>query len=174
MILLLLCLILAADQVTKYVVTTRLAEGESIVILSNYFSLTRIGNTGAAWGLFQGQNNALIVLSLVTIAVMFIFRRSFATSHPLHKASIGLILGGIFGNLIDRLFHGHVIDFLDFYVTLAAGQRHWPAFNVADSAICVGAFLYIVTTLWHPKTRNGISPLAELDRSAAVVVTEQK
>ena len=175
MILLILCVVLVADQVTKYVVMQRLAEGESIAIMPGFFSLTHVGNTGAAWGLFQGRNSALIALSLVTIAVMFIFRKSFATSHPWHKASVGLILGGIFGNLIDRIVHGQVIDFLDFYWRFPSIERHWPAFNVADSAICVGAFLYVAVTLWHPRLKilPHTAPPSP-DRAPAAVATEPK
>src|SRR5437762_9190254 len=112
---LIMLVVLVADQLTKFVVKANLQHGESIPVWANCFSLTYVGNTGAAWGLFPGRNNALILLSVITLVVMFLFRRSFATGLPLQKASVGLILGGIFGNLIDRIFNGQVIDFLDFY-----------------------------------------------------------
>lgn len=158
MIVLICCLVLAADQLTKFVVRTSIPYGDSITIWPHYFNITFVGNTGAAWGFFQGKNTALIVLSLVTLVVMFRFRRSFAMSLPLQKVAVGLILGGIFGNLIDRVWHGQVIDFLDFYWEFPSGIRRWPAFNVADSAICVGAFLYILCALWQPKPRPASPP----------------
>ncbi|MSR64826.1 MAG: signal peptidase II [Verrucomicrobiae bacterium] len=165
-------LVLAADQLTKCLVGTNFQHGESIPVWTNFFNITYVGNTGAAWGLFPGQNKALIVLSIVTLIVMFVFRRSFAISEPLQKTSVGLILGGIFGNLIDRIFHGQVIDFLDFYWN----GSHWPAFNVADSAICVGAFLYILTAFWQPKSK--VPPAANQQSSkppeSAEIATSQK
>ena len=106
-------------------------------------------------------------VSVVTVAVMFVFRKSFAIAAPLQKAAVGLILGGIFGNLIDRVFEGHVIDFLDFYWIVGNVERHWPAFNIADTGICVGAFLYIVCALWHPKSKLVPQPAAPAESVAA-------
>ena len=165
-------LVLAADQLTKFLVRTNFHHGESIPVWTNFFNITYVGNTGAAWGLFPGQNKALIILSIVTIIVMFVFRRSFAISEPLQKVSVGLILGGIFGNLIDRVVHNQVIDFLDFYWN----GNHWPAFNVADSAICVGAFLYILTALWQPKPKTppATNQLPAAPRESAEIATPQK
>ncbi len=137
------------DQITKVVVQNRFALEESIVVIPGFFNLTYLRNSGAAWGLFGNYNTVLMVLSVVMLTVMVIFRRSFLSDTWEHRLALGLMVGGIIGNLIDRLRHGYVIDFLDFHV---AGH-HWPVFNVADSSICVGVGIYIVSSLWlsrHP------------------------
>jgi signal peptidase II len=90
--------------------------------------------------MFQNYNLVLAVISLVTVLALYLFRRSFSLMHWGSRIALGLIVGGIIGNLIDRIRVGYVIDFLFFYI----GAYHWPAFNVADSAICVGVGLYII------------------------------
>lgn len=170
MIALILLVVLAADQLTKFYVRTHFEYGQSLEVWPGLFNLTYIGNTGAAWGMFQGRNIGLVILSLVTVVVMFVFRRSFDTSFPPQKVSVGLVLGGIFGNLIDRILHGHVIDFLDFHWQ----GYHWPAFNIADSGICVGAFLYIACAFWHPKPRPVEKSDGAPNHPPAPVATEQK
>ena len=82
----------------------------------------------------------LTAISLLTVLTLYLFRHSFQLSRPGPRLALGLIAGGIIGNLIDRIRIGSVIDFLSFYM----GEHHWPAFNVADSAICVGVGLYIL------------------------------
>jgi signal peptidase II len=93
-------------------------------------------------------------VSLLTILGLYLFRRSFQLQRRANRVALGLIAGGIAGNLIDRVRLGCVVDFLDFYV----GRHHWPAFNIADSAICIGVALYIISS-W----RDG----APADRSTA-------
>ncbi len=142
------------DQVTKYAVRMSFAVGESRPVVPGLFDLTYVKNTGAAWGILGGQNSWLIILSIIMLLAMLIFRRSFLTDTWEHRISLGLILGGIVGNLLDRLRLGFVSDFLDFYWK----GHHWPAFNIADAAICVGVGLYIVSSFWinsHPL--NGAS-----------------
>lgn len=162
---------MAADQLTKFVVRTNIPYLDSITVWPGCFNITHLGNTGAAWGWFEGQNTALIVLSFFTLAVMFYFRKSFASSQPLQKVAWGLILGGIFGNLIDRIWHGRVIDFLDFYWYFDSEAKHWPAFNIADSGICIGAFLYVVSALWQPKPKPSTPPP---ETPAPELASEQK
>lgn len=137
------------DQVTKVIVHTGFALEESIVVIPGFFNLTYLRNSGAAWGMFGNYNTVLMALSVVMLTVMVIFRRSFLSDTWEHRLALGLMVGGIIGNLIDRLRHGYVIDFLDFHI---AGH-HWPVFNVADSSICVGVGIYMVSSLWlsrHP------------------------
>ncbi len=95
--------------------------------------------------MLQGLNHWLVALSIVMLAVLIIFRRHFITDSRLSKIAAGLIIGGIIGNLIDRLRNGHVVDFLDFYW----GAHAFPAFNIADSAICVGVALYMIFQFRH-------------------------
>ena len=113
--------------------------GESIPLLS-FFHITYVENTGAAFSLGQNRNNFFVIVSIVMLVILFVLRHRWEKKDPhnlLLKLSLALIIGGALGNLHDRIRYGSVVDFLDFF----AGAYHWPAFNVADSAICVGAFL---------------------------------
>lgn len=142
-------LITLADQWTKLIVRSEFALGESRPVVNGFFSYTYVRNTGAAWGILGGQNTWLCVLSVVMLALMVIFRRSFLSERWEHRLALGLMLGGIIGNLLDRVRLGWVTDFFDFYI----GSWHWPAFNIADAAICTGVGIYILSAFWiaqHP------------------------
>lgn len=142
-------LVFVLDQVTKWLVITHLPfETSSVTVISGFFTITHVTNRGAAWGLFSKfahSNAVLTAFSIITVAALFALRRSLAASRLSQKISLGLIVGGIFGNLADRIFRGSVVDFLDFYLGPTLG--HWPSFNIADSAICIGVFLYLVQIL---------------------------
>ncbi len=130
-------LIVVADQLSKIWIRANLAIGQSI-FEAGFFRLTRVHNTGAAFGLFQGQSFALTVVAFVGVGVLlfyaFLIYRHFPLfNSKLGKSALGLVLGGTVGNLIDRIRFGHVTDFIDF--------GFWPAFNIADSAVVVGAIL---------------------------------
>jgi signal peptidase II len=142
-------LVTVADQWTKLAVRHGFALGESRAILEGFLSLTFVRNTGAAWGIFGGQNASLTALSIAMLLVMIVFRRSFLGDTWEHRLALGLMIGGITGNLLDRLRLGWVTDFLDFYWR----DWHWPAFNIADAAICTGVGIYMLSALWlsgHP------------------------
>jgi len=141
---LLALLIAVADQVTKLWVRGVFALGESRPIIDGFFHLTYVRNTGAAWGMLGGQNIWLAVLSVVVLALMVIFRRAFLSNTWEHRIALGLLAGGILGNVCDRIKLGYVTDFLDFYWR----SHHFPAFNIADSAICVGVGIYILSSFW--------------------------
>jgi signal peptidase II len=130
----------ALDQLTKWLVVRALSEEESRVVISGFFSLVNWPNTGTAWSILKDCNLVLVVISLLALLAMYLFRHTFQLQRPGWRIALGLITGGIVGNLVDRVRVHHVTDFLFFYV----GQHQWPAFNVADSAICVGVGLYIV------------------------------
>lgn len=137
------------DQATKLWVRESFGLYESRELIGNFFYFTHVRNPGAAWGLFGGHNTFLTVLSLVMLFAIFVFRRSFLSDTWEHRVALGLMGGGILGNLMDRVRWGYVVDFLDFRIF----GYHWPVFNVADSAICVGVGIYIVSSLWlstHP------------------------
>ena len=149
LVLILGLVITVLDQVTKYVVRLTFAVGESHPVIHGFFDLTYVRNTGAAWGILGGQNASLTILSIVMLAAILIFRRSFLSDTWEHRLALGLMVGGIVGNLMDRLRLGWVTDFLDFYCR----GYHWPSFNVADAAICVGVGIYILSSMWlvsHP------------------------
>ena len=137
--------IAVADQFTKWLLARSLAPGE-IVQVTGFFNLVHVFNTGAAFSFLAGaggwQRAFFIALTIAAVALIVYLLRS----HPgerLFGLGLALILGGALGNLWDRVTLGHVVDFLDFH---AAGW-HWPAFNLADSAITVGAGLLILDTL---------------------------
>lgn len=140
-------LIALSDQWTKAVVRATFALNESRPVVEGVFSLTYVRNPGAAWGILGGQNTWLTILSIVMLIVMVIFRRSFLGNTWEHRLALGLMMGGIVGNLLDRVRLGWVTDFFDFYI----GSWHWPAFNIADAAICVGVGIYIVSAFWDSK-----------------------
>jgi signal peptidase II len=146
---LILCLsfsIALLDQFTKYLVQQKLLTG-SFVVIPNCFDLSYVQNTGAAWGIMQGLNNWLVILSIVMLGVLIIFRRSILQDTLIHRVATGLMIGGIVGNLVDRIKLGYVIDFLHFFWR----NHHFPSFNVADSAICAGVALYIITQFFEKK-----------------------
>ncbi len=137
------------DQVTKYAVTCNVAFGDQIPLIPGLLNLTYVRNTGAAWGIFAGFSGMLIVLSFVMLSLLIFCRRHFMEDTLIHKISMGLIISGIVGNLIDRVRLEYVVDFIDFYWFLT--DSHFPSFNVADSAICVGVGLYLISTIPRDK-----------------------
>ena len=141
-----LCVVLL-DQASKEWVRGAFSLHESVPVIPGFFHLTYIRNTGAAWGLFSGQNIALSALALVMLAVLVAFRRKILPPGRVHRVALGLLCGGIVGNLFDRLRLDYVVDFLDFFVR----SSHFPAFNVADSAICIGVAIYVLGTLLAPR-----------------------
>ncbi len=141
------------DQITKLAVLKLLGEGDQRVIIDGFFRFVHWGNTGAAWSLFHGNNEILAAISVVALIVLFLARRHFDNGTAAGQLALGLIFGGILGNLMDRIRVKHVIDFLRFYVYPRAGSDEigFPAFNVADSAICVGVGLLFLLS-WREQT----------------------
>jgi signal peptidase II len=147
--------VVVADQATKALVLSRFNVGEGVV-LAPYFNLVLVYNKGAAFSFLSDapgwQTPLLVGFALVAIAVVaYLLVRS--PGRRVLSAGLALILGGALGNLIDRLRFGQVVDFLDFH----AGAWHWPAFNVADSAITVGAVLLILDGFRKNERRAGAS-----------------
>ena len=134
--------IAAGDQWSKEWVRQTLALHEVRPVLEGFFHLTYVRNTGAAWGMFGGGNSWLILFSAVMLVLMVVFRRSFLRDSLLHRLALGMLAGGILGNLFDRVRLGYVTDFLSFHF----GRYEFPSFNVADSGITVGVILYIVSS----------------------------
>lgn len=134
--------ILALDQFTKLLVLKFLPYADEKILIPGFFKLVHWGNTGAAWSIFRGNNEVLAIVGLVALVILFLTRHHFDIHMLGGQISLGLIFGGIVGNLTDRLLRDHVIDFLYFYVVRRNGdEAGFPAFNVADSAICVGVGL---------------------------------
>lgn len=141
-------LVVALDQFTKMLILEILGFHEDKVIIDGFFKLVYWGNTGAAWSLFRDNNELLTVISLIALLLFFISRDKFDTKTRPGQIAMGLIFGGIIGNIVDRLFRGHVVDFLYFYIIRRSGNEiGFPAFNVADIAICTGVGILLILTL---------------------------
>ena len=133
------------DQITKLLILGSFHQGDVLELIPGFFNLTLHFNKGAAFGLFAGLDDGfrqlvLGALSKIAILMLLVFLVYEFYESRLGQICIGLILGGAIGNIIDRVYRGEVVDFLDFYV----GNYHWPAFNVADSFICIGVFTLII------------------------------
>jgi signal peptidase II len=148
-------LVIALDQLTKQLVLRLLGYAQEQVVIPGFFKFVHWGNTGAAWSLFRGNNGLLAGVALFALLVLFLSRHHFDSRTLLSQVAFGLIFGGIMGNLIDRVRVGHVIDFLYFYVKGRNGAEvGFPAFNVADSAICTGVGLvFLITWLSDRRTK---------------------
>ena len=144
LVLLLGLAILFLDQFTKQAIRTNLVYGDSIPVIDGFFNLVYVRNDGAAWNILSGHGIILILISFAVLVLLVVYRRAFLQEQISHKILFGLMIGGIAGNLIDRIRFGWVTDFLDFEF----GSYHYPSFNIADSAICIAVVLYIVTSLW--------------------------
>lgn len=147
-------IVLAADQLTKAWVTARFQPGQTLSVLEGWFQIRFIVNRGGLFGVFrdlpEGWRTVLFtgVPVVASIGLLIFLLRAPATQRAL-QLGLALILGGALGNLVDRLRLGHVVDFLDVYWR----DHHWPAFNVADSAICVGVGLILLDAFRSPVTR---------------------
>lgn len=136
----------ALDQASKLAIMDFLTPGDRLAIIPGLFDLTLVFNKGAAFGLFAGvESNVaryglLAVSTLIALSVLFVVLLREYRYDRFGQGVVGLVLGGAVGNIIDRVRLGQVIDFLDFYWA----ELHWPAFNIADSAICVGVILLLI------------------------------
>jgi len=128
--------VLVVDQITKALVRNNLDYGESWPNEDWFLTITNISNSGAAFGILQGQTFFLVMTSLVGVAAIVLYYIFPPMEHGVLRIALALQLGGACGNLLDRIRTGEVTDWIDF--------RHWPAFNVADSCITIG----VVTILW--------------------------
>jgi signal peptidase II len=146
---------LFADQLTKHIVSSRLALGEEVAVLGP-FSIHHVQNSGIAFGLFASATSFVIFLTGIAVAWMLLFFARSGARHPILPVGLGLVIGGSGSNLVDRVRLGHVTDFLDL--------RFWPAFNLADTFIVVGVAVLLVTlvaTEREPRRRriaDGSSP----------------
>ncbi len=141
-----LSVILILDQLTKWIIVRHSGfqlglypPFDGKVIIPDWFNIVYAINHGAAWGMLEGYGWVLVLFAVLVLLLIYRFRAELELTRLSSQWCFGLISGGILGNTIDRLFRGHVVDFLD--VRLPGYQ--WPTFNIADSAIVVGIFLYI-------------------------------
>jgi len=133
--------IIALDQITKYLIVNTLSPYDSIEIFS-FLHIVNVRNTGAAFGSFKSLGSSffmIIAVAAIIFIVYLLMKRVYNT------LGLSLILGGAVGNLIDRILYGQVVDFIDFSI----GSYHWPAFNVADSALTVGIIIILMTSVFR-------------------------
>ena len=150
MLIWLILIVVFMDQASKIIVLHTLRINESVVVLDNFFNLAHVRNRGMAFGIMNqpGLDFApylLIGASVAAIVMILIWQLTLKQKTWLLKVSVSLILAGAAGNLIDRIRFREVVDFLDFHI----GSWHWPAFNIADSAITIGAFLLAVNLIFE-------------------------
>lgn len=137
-------LVVALDQITKVIVRESLELGER-EWLAQFFAFSHVANDGGAFGIFGGANTILAVSAVVAIAIVLAYYLWPPLNHWLIRSGLALILGGAVGNLLDRIYQGHVTDFIDFI--------HFPAFNVADAAINMGVAAVIIAILFPDSRR---------------------
>ncbi len=143
------------DQLTKLWIVARVpfdplhshGAGADIEVIPGFFYIIHVGNTGAAWSMFSGRSITLAMLAAATLVAIYFWRHSLGLKHPVSQVCFGLLCGGIVGNLVDRIVHQHVIDFIDLHF----GNYVYPTFNVADSGICIGVLLYLWQSLRAPR-----------------------
>ena len=145
--------LVVADQLTKYFVVANsdLLYSSPLTIIPGCMNIVTVRNTGAAWGMFHGNNVVLLTVAVIELVIFTALFRSITEWYPERVFGFFMILSGIVGNSIDRIFRGSVVDFLDFYVK----SWHWPAFNVADSAICIGVTIIIFSTIFRAARQSG-------------------
>ena len=139
-----------ADQLTKLWVVSRLPFGSETDVIPGLFRLVHARNRGIAFGLFGASGGAVQLALLVAVAgiVAFVAWQLSRSGQGGPEAwGLALVLGGALGNIVDRVFRGEVVDFLDFFLRIGGREHHWFAFNVADSAITVGACLVVLGEL---------------------------
>ncbi len=162
--------VIVLDQLTKYWAVKVLAPGRSIVIFENFLQLTYATNQGGAAGLLQSRPQLLTLLSIIALGVILWWALTVPREDRLARFGFGMILGGAVGNLLDRLFRGgfffntYVVDFIDAH-WYNRENLHWPTFNLADTAICTGIAVVLVSSLFvHPKaTASEPAPVPTAD-----------
>jgi signal peptidase II len=154
-------IVFAADQLTKIWIFNHIRldsyfypnDPDVIEVIQDFFYIVHIGNEGAAWGMLSGHGEFLALFALIALFAIYKFRHTFELHRVAMQYAFGLLIGGVIGNLIDRLVHGHVIDFLDFHFSftipwvLPTGR--YPAFNIADCGIVIGVFTYITLSFFQ-------------------------
>ncbi len=132
------------DQLTKFLILKNFALGDQKTIIPDFFNLVRVHNTGIAFGKFNDSDGSNIIFTIISLlafsGIIFFWVRGYFPG-KLNQFAVSLITAGVAGNVTDRILHGYVVDFLDFYV----GNSHWPSFNIADSCICIAASLIFIS-----------------------------
>ena len=159
---LLALLIVAIDHVTKWIVSARLPD-RPIELIPGYLRFSYVSNTGVAFGFFNGNNSVwqpyvLGAMAVAALVAIFLYGRRVSASRVLLQCALAIIMGGILGNFVDRVFRGYVVDFIEFHIH---ESFYWPNFNVADSAIAIGIALLLIDTIGNPGMNEVAEPTAD-------------
>jgi signal peptidase II len=163
---LIVCLIVILDHVTKWIAQVKLYPDQMVDIIPGYLRLSCVYNSGVAFGFFDEIQSVwkpyiLAAMAIVAIAVIFLYGMRMPAERKLLQLALGITMGGILGNFIDRVFRGYVVDFIEFHIY---ESFHWPTFNVADSAITVGIAFLLIDTVKNPGLEEAAAPTAMNDR----------
>ncbi|MEB7732905.1 signal peptidase II [Mammaliicoccus sciuri] len=140
-------ILIALDQLTKFLIVKSLEVGESIKVISNFIYITSHRNQGAAWGILQGKMWLFYIVTIVVLVILFMFFKNEGYGRPDVQLGLSLLIAGSIGNFIDRLFRGEVVDFVDTYIF----SYNFPIFNVADAALTLGVIVLIIVILFEGK-----------------------
>lgn len=144
----LVCIII--DQIIKVVITTNIEFAHSINVINNFFRITYLQNTGAAWSILSGNRILLIIVTIIALGIIYYVFLKDKKIKNYESILLGLLLGGIIGNLIDRVRFGYVIDYLDFNLF----SYHYPVFNFADICIVISIIILVIISLKEDKNGN--------------------
>lgn len=136
-------LIILLDQITKWLIVSRMEFGDSITIINNFLYITSHRNRGAAWGILQGQMWLFYLITLIVIFAIIFYMQKAAKGKWLLGISLAFMLGGAIGNFIDRVVRKEVVDFIHTFIF----GYNFPVFNIADSALCIGVVLLMIVML---------------------------
>lgn len=150
---LLALVIIGIDQLSKWLVITKMDVYEQIPIIDGFFYLTSHRNEGAAWGILQGKMMFFYIITTIVVIGLIYYMQRYARNFTLLAISLSLVLGGAIGNFIDRLFRKEVVDFLDFIIF----TYDYPIFNIADSVLVVGVIGLLIATLFEEKLKGNVS-----------------
>lgn len=149
MMIMMIIVFLIIDIVSKLIVSKMMDFYDSIVVIRDFFYITYVRNTGAAWSIFSDKTWVVILLSLIIIGALIIYIYKNKPKSLMEKIGYSMILGGAIGNFLDRIIYGYVIDFFDFYIF----GYDYPIFNLADTFIVIGVLLLIIC-VWSDKNGN--------------------
>lgn len=144
----LICIVI--DQIIKIVVTTNLEFAHSINVITNFFRITYLQNTGAAWSILSGNRIFLVMITLIALIIIYYFFIKNQKLTNTENIFYGILIGGILGNLIDRIKFGYVIDYLDFNIF----SYHYPVFNFADICIVISIIILVLINIKEDKNGN--------------------
>lgn len=144
------CIVIAIDQFTKWLVVNKMELYEQIPIIENFFYFTSHRNSGAAWGILEGQMIFFYVITVVVLIGVIYYMEKYARDNKILAIALSLILGGAIGNFIDRILHQEVVDFLDVMIF----KYDFPIFNIADSSLVIGVIFVFIVTLIDEKQKG--------------------